>query len=368
MVSRALGKAVVELLVVAVELATVLVLFSGCDRAGEGGKSTATKTSRPRVAYVTNGIDSFWVIAEAGAKAGGEKYNAEVEVHMPAQGVADQKRIIEDLLTRGVDGIAISPIDAENETPLINDAARRTRVITQDSDAPNSNRLCFIGPDNYEAGRMVGQLVKEAMPNGGKVMIFVGRLEQDNARLRRQGVIDELLERSHDRTRFDPVGADLAGGKYSVLGTLTDSFDFNRAKGMAEESIAKYPDLGCMVGLFAYNAPMCLEALKHAGKLGQIKVVSFDEQAETLQAIKDGHCQGTVVQNPYVYGTESVRVLAALARGDQSVIPANKYIDVPARQIRKDNVDPFWVDLKQKVGNKAATKPDASQPAAPVTK
>jgi ribose transport system substrate-binding protein len=47
---------------------------------------------------------------------------------------------------------------------------------------------------------------------------------------------------------------------------------------------------------------------------------------------------------------ESVRVLAALARGDESVIPASKYIDVPPRQIRKDNVDPFWADLKQKMG------------------
>jgi ribose transport system substrate-binding protein len=331
-------------------------LLAGCDR---GSKSGGAK---PHVAYVTNGIDSFWVIAEAGAKAGAAKYDAEVEVHMPAQGVADQKRIVEDLLTRGVDGIAISPIDAENETGLINEAASRTRLITQDSDAPKSNRLCFIGVDNYEAGRMVGKLVKEAMPAGGKVMIFVGRLEQDNARLRRQGVIDELLDRTSDSTRFEPVDASPKGEKYTVIGTLTDGFDFNRAKGLAEESMAKYPDLGCMVGLFAYNVPMCLEALKQAGKLNQIKVVSFDEQAETLQAIKDGTCQGTVVQNPYVYGMESVRVLKAILKGDNSVIPPDKFILVPARTIRKDNVDSFWADLKQKMG------PSAAKPAAPATK
>ena len=344
---------------VAAVLIACVVAPVGCNR--------GARSSKPRIAYVTNGIDSFWVIAEAGATAGAAKYDADVEVHMPAQGVADQKRIVEDLLTRGFDGIAISPIDAENQTGLINEAAARTRVITQDSDAPKSNRLLFIGVDNYSAGRMVGQLVKEAMPQGGKVMIFVGRLEQDNARLRRQGVIDELLDRSHDKTRYDQLGANLTGPKYSVIGTLTDGFDFNRAKGLAEESMAKYPDLGCMVGLFAYNAPMCLEALKQAGKLGQIKVVSFDEQAETLQAIKDGHCQGTVVQNPYEYGMESVRVLAALARGDNSVIPANKYIDIPARQIRKDNVDPFWADLKQKMGPPKATAPATTATTAAAT-
>ena len=104
---------------------------------------------------------------------------------------------------------------------------------------------------------------------------------------------------------------------------------------------------------------MCLEAVKQAGKLNQIKVVSFDEQKETLQAIKDGTCQGTVVQNPYEYGMESVRVLAGLVRGDSSVVPTNKFILVPARQIRKDNVDAFWADLDRKVGNAAAAKPAA---------
>ena len=339
---------------VAVLLAAITVFAAACDdRTGtDAGARTqpATQSRRPHVAYVTNGVDSFWVIAEAGAKAGGRQYNADVEVHMPAQGVGDQKRIIEDLIIRDVDGIAISPIDAENETALINHAAERTRVITQDSDAPKSNRLLFIGVDNYVAGRMCGALVREALPEGGKIAIFVGRLEQDNARLRRQGVIDEVLGRSHDRTRFDVPGNELKEGKYAIVATLTDAFDRARAKANAEDMLSLHPDLSCMVGLFAYNSPLCLEALRSQGKLGTVKVVAFDEQDETLQAIKDGTCQGTVVQNPYLYGMESVRVLAALARGDNSVIPANKYIDVPARQIRKDNVDPFWADLKQKMG------------------
>ena len=341
-------------------LAAIAVIVGACDRGAESsaGSQPTTRSGKPHVAYVTNGIDSFWVIAEAGAKAGGRQYDADVEVHMPAQGVGDQKRIIEDLMIRGVDGMAISPIDAENETALINQAAERTRVITQDSDAPKSNRLLFIGVDNYVAGRMCGVLVREALPDGGKIAIFVGRLEQDNARLRRQGVIDEVLGRSHDRTRYDVPGGELREGKYTIVATLTDAFDRARAKANAEDMLSLHPDLACMVGLFAYNSPLCLEALRSQGKLGKVKVVAFDEQDETLQAIKDGTCQGTVVQNPYLYGTESVRVLAALARGDKSVIPENKYIDVPPRTIRKDNVDPFWADLKQKLG-KAPPSPAA---------
>lgn len=313
----------------------------------------APKGGKPKIAYVTNGIASFWVIAEAGAKAGGEKFNANVSVHMPAEGIADQKRIIEDLLTRGVDGIAISPIDPANQASLINTAAENTIVITQDSDAPGTKRLCYIGMDNYLAGRMCGKLVKQAMPDGGTVMIFIGRLEQDNARRRRQGVIDEVLDRSIDSTRFDVPGMPIKGEKYTILGTLTDQFDRAKGKANAEDTIARHPDLGCMVGLFSYNPPLCLEALKQAGKLGKIKVVSFDEAEESLQAIKDGTCFGTVVQNPFAYGYESVRVLVALTRGDKSVIPKGGFIDIPARQIVKSNVDEFWADLKEKTGKSA---------------
>lgn len=307
---------------------------------------------KPKVAYVTNGIASFWVIAEAGVKAGGEKYGAIANAYMPAEGIADQKRIIEDLLTRGVDGIAISPIDPANQSDLINQACEATKVITHDSDAPGTKRLCYIGMDNYTAGRMCGKLVKEAMPEGGSVMIFIGRLEQDNARRRRQGVIDELLDREPDPTRYDAPGEKLKGNKYSIVGTLTDQFDMAKGKANAEDAIARYPDLGCMVGLFAYNPPLCLQALKQSGKAGKIKLVAFDEADETLQAIKDGICHGTVVQNPYMYGMESVRVLSALARGDEKVIPKGGFIDIPARQIRKDNVDEFWKDLKEKLGKK----------------
>ncbi|NOX55472.1 MAG: substrate-binding domain-containing protein, partial [Planctomycetes bacterium] len=203
---------------------SLLVCGLGCSGgAGPASSSSGGQTGRRQkpihVAYVTNGVASFWTIAAVGAKAAGRDLGVEVSVHMPAEGIGDQKRIIEDLLIRGVDGIAISPIDPANQTDLLNRAAEVTNLITQDADAPESNRLCYIGMDNYVAGRMCGQLVKEAMPDGGTVMIFVGRLEQDNARRRRQGVIDELLDRSPDPNRYDPPGKVLKGQKYTILGT-----------------------------------------------------------------------------------------------------------------------------------------------------
>ncbi|MFM9068092.1 MAG: substrate-binding domain-containing protein, partial [Planctomycetota bacterium] len=207
-----------------------------------------TSEGKPTVAFVTNGIASFWVIAEKGAKAAGAEAGVNVEVRMPAAdgAVANQKRMVEELLAMKVDGIAISPIDPDNQTDLLNEAAAQTKLVTQDADAPKSNRLAYIGMDNYQAGRMCGKLIKEANPNGGKVILFVGRLEQLNARLRRQGVIDELLDRSPDASRNDPNDGEIKGEKFTILDTRTDNFDFAAAKALPEDALSRYPDVDCM--------------------------------------------------------------------------------------------------------------------------
>lgn len=337
-------------------LALGLVL-SGCPgespRPGPAGGGDSRSAKKPTLAYVTNGIASFWVIAEAGARKGGEDFDADVEVRMPPDGVADQRRMLEELLTLGVDGIAVSPIHSTNQNDILNRCAAETNLITQDSDAPESNRICYVGMSNYDAGRLCGELVKEALPDGGAIMIFVGRIEQDNARLRRQGVIDELLDRPHDPRRApDPAADVIKGEKYTILGTRTDGFNFSNAKSLGEDALTAYPEMNGMVGLFAYNSPYLLEALKSAGKLGQVQLIGFDEQDETLQAIKDGHCFGTVVQNPFEYGYQSMRILAGLARDDRSVLPENNFLNIPARKIRRDNVDEYWTELKKLVSGK----------------
>lgn len=320
-----------------------------------GGGDVAAKQT---VAFVTNQIADFWKIAEAGCKDAEKDLDINVEVRMPSQATAvEQKRIIEDLLTSGVKAIAISPLDADNQIDWLNGIADKVPLITHDSDAPSANRLMYIGMDNYAAGRACGELVKKALPDGGEVMLFIGRLEQDNSKYRRQGVIDVLLDRDRNQAYYksqpdawDPADGEIKGDKYMVLGTITDQGKPEVAQTKAEDSLNTYPGMDAMVGLFEYNPPACYQALDKAGKLGQVKLIGFDENDVTLQAIKDGKCVGTVVQNPYMYGYESVRVLKALLAGDKSVIPESKFIDIPPRSITKENVDEYWADLKAKKG------------------
>lgn len=309
-----------------------LLALSSCD--GGGGGSA-------RFAYVTNGVDPFWNVAGAGARAAAEEFDVEVDLVFPEGGAVDQKQKVEDLLVRGVDGIAISPVDGENMVSLINDAAEKAVVITHDSDAPGSNRRCFIGVDNYECGRACGDLLREALPNGGKVALFVGRFEQDNAQLRRQGVIDSLLGRAPDSSRRDALDATPSGNGFSIVATRTDGFDKGQAKANAEDVLVVHPDLAGMVGLFAYNAPACLEALRGKDALGEVEVVSFDEQAATLDGIEGGHLVGTVSQNPYQYGYHSIRILQGLARGDESVLPEGGVLRIEPTVVTKVNVAEF---------------------------
>ncbi|CAN5488300.1 hypothetical protein BH23VER1_BH23VER1_11100 [soil metagenome] len=85
-------------------------------------------------------------------------------------------------------------------------------------------------------------------------------------------------------------------GKYTILATKTDEADKSVAKQNAENALLLHPDLDGMIGLWAYNAPQCLEAVRGAGKLGEVEVFAFDEDEATLQGIIDGHVAGTIGQ------------------------------------------------------------------------
>lgn len=319
-----------------------ITLLIGCN-------NSPRESTPPHIAFITNGVASFWTIAKAGAEKAGRDLNVKVSVHMPAEGIADQKRIVEDLIVRGVSGMAISPIDPSNQTSLINEATAHTKVITQDADAPDSKRLAYVGMDNYQAGRLLGSIIKKTLPKGGSLAIVIGRLEQDNARRRRQGVIDEVLGRSIDASRFDTPGTPITDGTYTFVTTLTDQFDRVKAKSNCEDVVLRHQDLSAIVALFAYNTPACLEALKQIGSLSRVKIFSFDEADETLQAIQDGHVVATVVQNPFEYGYRSITLLKDIINSAPEAIPPSKVIEIPARAIDPSNVLEFWADLRTKV-------------------
>ena len=313
--------------------ALALAAVAGC-----GPRETASPTAVPEYAFITNGVADFWTIGKAGAERAAADLGVKVSVIMPSS-ITDQTRKVEDLVTRGTAGIAISPINPANQGEMLEKAAAATNLITHDSDAPQSSRKAYIGMDNYEAGLICGKLVRDALPDGGKVMLFIGRLDQDNSQRRRQGCVDGILGREPDASRRDDPGAVLSSddGKYTILGTMTDQFDRAKAKANAEDAVLRHADVAAMVGLFEYNPPLILEALERAGRLREVKVIAFDESQAVLQGIADGTVVGTVVQNPYQYGYRSVELLHALAAGKADAVLESRFINIPARVVLPDD-------------------------------
>ena len=314
--------------------------------------------ARPQIAFVSNCVAEFWTIAQRGAEAAAKEHDVDVTVRMPANGTAEeQQRILEDLAAKGVQGIAVSPKDPVNMGNLLDQLAARTLLVTHDSDAPASKRLAYIGMRNYDAGRLCGQMIKQALPSGGAIVLLVATLDQDNARGRRQGIVDELLGRAPDASRFDAQDAALEGGGFTIRATFTDQFDRQKGKAVIEDALGRWNDLAGIVGLFEYEPPLVLEAVKAAKRLDRVKVFGFDENDQTLQGIVDGEVAGTLVQNPYEYGYQSVALLARMLRTPdeaqrRALLPAGGFLDIPARRIDKDNVQAFWDDLRAKTGRK----------------
>ena len=166
--------------------------------AGEAAKGAEVPANIPRFAFITNVADPFWSHAEAGCYVAGKEFGVAVEFQMnSAADIAGQKKIVENILNKGdCKGIAISVLNPGNQTTMINNAAGQMPVITVDSDAPDSKRLFFLGTDNYQAGRELGKLIKKSMPDGGKIMIYVGKIDHLNAIQRRDGLLDELSGRT----------------------------------------------------------------------------------------------------------------------------------------------------------------------------
>ncbi len=229
-----------------------------------------------------------------------------------------------------MDGIAISPVDPANQTAMLNDAAKQALVFTHDSDAPDSKRECYVGTDNVAAGRQAGELIKEALPQGGKIAVFVGKLDARNAQERLQGIKESI-----------------AGSAIEIIDVRTDDTDSVRAKANVSEMLVSHPEVAALVGLWSYNGPAILNAVRDAGRVGQVKIIAFDEDDETLTGVKSGAIVGTVVQQPYEFGYQSITLLQKALAGDRSGIPPSRQLFIPTKVIRQDNVDEFRTTLTQ---------------------
>jgi ribose transport system substrate-binding protein len=319
-------------------------------------------SGKPKVAFVTNNAHGFWTFAEKGAKKAADEAGVHLEFRKPSEDSPKvQREIIEDLMNRGYKGVAVSPNDPENNLGFFKtNVAPKMALIMVDNDLPETGaRRCYIGTHNYRAGKAAGELVKTALPKGGKIAIFVGKMDATNAKERRQGVLDVLadkdLQEYKELTPADAANIDLGNG-YFLIATKTDGSKEPECQNKAADLLNTHPDVDCLIGLWEYNPPALLRAVRNSTNKKKPVIVAFDENPLTLEGIRKDEIVGTVVQNPFEFGYQSIKILASFAQGKDDVLKTwpgvseGNSIFIPHRVITKDKVDEFEAGVKKILG------------------
>ena len=319
--------------------------LAGCKKDESRSSSTSgTATTQAqdngkvvKLAFITNNASEFWKIAAAGVHRFENEGKVQVDIKMPPNGTTEeQNQILENLVSQGYDALAISAIAPKDQVGPINAAAAKTKLITFDSDAPASNRLLYIGTNNFEAGKVAGQQIIKLLPDGGKMAVFVGTLSADNAAQRLAGIEDAIK-----------------GHNITIVDKREDNTDRAKARSNVEDIINAHPDLNLVCGLWSYNGPAISAAIDALGKKGKVLAAVFDEEDGTLKGIEQGTIQATVVQKPFQFGYLSSQWMRDLASNPEkalAAIPADKKIDTGVEVVTKDNVADFekrLADLKK---------------------
>jgi len=283
-------------------------------------RSAPAATGLKRLVFITNGDDPYWDVLRSGLNDGNEKLKladkglqAVMDVNDGTlQGQINKLRQMQS--QPDVAGVAISVINSNNAViagELSKLRAKGIPVITVDSDIERTkyrdSRSFYLGTDNIVGGRVLGQAAKILLEarekkSGGYVQ-FAGFTDVDNASDRMDGVREAL------------------GEAYTEKDRMSDEMDLSRARDNVRNAINNHRvDLVALIGIWAYNAPAIAQIVDSSDLRKDITVVTFDAQAEAISDMTKGRIDAMVVQNPFMMGFETARLLTAMIEKDEATI------------------------------------------------
>jgi len=292
---------------------------------GEQSSSSGTGSPPPTIAVIPKGTThEFWKSVHAGARQAAEELDVEIIWKGPQKedDRAQQITVVEDFINRGVDGIVLAPLDDRALCRPVQDAAReRIPVVIIDSGLQGEDYISFVATDNYLGGALAAGRLGELLEGKGK--IFCIRYQEGSA---------STMER--ERGFLDAINKDFPGLTLLVqdqyAGATTES-----AYQLAENLLNRFPDVE---GVFCPNESSTfgtLRAVQESGLAAKIAFVGFDSSPKLIQALRDRHIQGLVLQNPVRIGYLGVKQMVLHLRG-QSV---EKRVDTGVILATPENMD-----------------------------
>jgi len=289
----------------------------------------------------------FFDLARDGCKKAEEESNGEIEclyIGPSEHTEAEQVQIVQDLISRGVDGIAVSPSNAPAVARALQ-AAKEAGIPTMTWDADllaedSDLRATYVGTKNYDIGVNLAKIVQEIKPEGGTLCLQSGGAAAANHNERLQGIRDTLSGEQSD----SPPGERLTGenGWEEVDGCplFTDDDSAKAVQQMAD-ILGKYQDLDAYIstGAFTQWSDNAYRQVveKHKDKLDskELALVVADTLPMQMDQLKDGLSHGQVGQRPYDMGYQAMFIMKDLAEGKEVEDPIYTGLDV----CTQDNAD-----------------------------
>jgi ABC-type sugar transport system substrate-binding protein len=299
-------------------------LALGC---GGDGESSRPEARNVRLAAVIKGLDNpFFVTMRGGLVATAREHGARLRVAAAPSGLQDTAGQASALVSLAAEGPACYVVNPINQTNLVQALARipggtpivnvDSRIGKQAAEAVGVRITSYIGTDNVAAGRLGADAMAALVDRGAKVTVITGIPGDLGSGARADGF------RQGVRGRFD------------VVETIAADFAREKARLAAADLLRADPDID---GFFAVNDLMALgvtDAVRAAGRRGQVAVVGLDGIPEALAAVRSGGMSATVAQYPYAMGQLGIEACLAAVRGES--VPAN--VDAPVQVVTKNNV------------------------------
>ena len=298
---------------------SVVLFLAGC------GSSSGAGSAKTRIAVIPKGTThEFWKSIHAGAEKAGRELGVEIAWKGPQKedDRVEQIKVIEDFVTRGVDGIVVAPLDDKALVrPLADAKERGIPVIVIDSDVDWPDRVTFIATDNYVGGAMGAEELGRVLGGKGKVLMMRYVVGSASTTEREQGFLDTL------RSKFPDIEL-LSENQYAGAGNES-------AIQTSENLLNKFPDVE---GIFCPNESALfgmLRALQDSGRAGKVKLVGFDATEKLVAALRAGELDALIVQDPVAMGDLGVRCMVDHLTGK----PVEPRIDTGLVLVTRENVD-----------------------------
>ncbi|MBW4085228.1 sugar-binding protein [Paenibacillus sp. S150] len=261
----------------------------------------------------------YWEMVERGAKASADKYGIDIEFTGPVRNnMEEQISLLEKAIAAQADAIIVQGLNDEKFTPVIDKAVNRgIPVITIDTDAPASRRLAYVGTDNVAAGETLGRMVVQTTGGQGKIGVIIGSDLAKNQLQRLNGLSN--------------IVKNYSGLK--IIDVRSSNISHMEAIQQAAEMLELHPEINVMVGTSSTDVLGILQVSKRLKRI-PMTIIGFDNQAETLAAIRRGDIEATVAQQPYLMGDMAVRLLYEHFQG----ITLKQQYFTGVKVLNKDNV------------------------------